>query len=70
MSIGKIRQVQDKTGYSQLMYIDSCGDIKGLLLTPRELSVCQDRASKNSEVMNQPTLMDRFFSFLLRLFSK
>jgi len=70
MSIGKIQAIKEKDGYSQLMYIDSSGSYKSLLLTARELSTGQDRASKNLEVLLPPTFIDKLFSFLLRLFSR
>jgi hypothetical protein len=70
MSIGKIQTIKEKDGYSQLMYIDDNGSYRNLLLTARELSVGQDRANKNLEVLSPPTFIDKLFSFLLRLFSR
>jgi len=70
MSVGKIHDVKGKAGYSQLMYVDNDGSCKSLLLTAREVSVGLDRANKNLKILLVPTFLDRFFSFLLRIFGR
>lgn len=68
MSVGKICDVAEKDGYSQLMCVGKDGELCSLLLTPRELSMCLDRAKKNADALAKPTLIDRLIYFLLRVF--
>ena len=70
MSVGTIQNIKEKDGYSQLMYVDNDGSFQSILLTARELTVGQERASKNCDILTTPTFMDRLISFLVRFFSR
>ena len=73
MKLGKLRIVENKersgrssAHYHHALVITSSG-LETLIMTDRELESIRSRALKNSEDIEEPGILDRFFSWVFSL---
>ena len=71
MNVGKVQEVKGKSRrgkvtYKRIMIVSEEGDLETALFTGKDLETARERAGKNKDLAQSPSMMDKLARFFCK----